>query len=405
MKLYKRNAQGKPIVWEGVKIDDKTYKLTYGLVGGNLHTETVGSTYTSKVDELESLIKAKRKAGYKSLEDLYDNSPSNIKASDNLLLYLNTYLPKYNNSNGEAILPMLAKTLETNKPFEKGDYAGQWKINGLRCIVGAVKSNDLFSDFHLTFHSREGTEWNLSWLEDLLVPKLKGTELLELMLDEGACLDGELYLPCHTVNDINSFVKNPATPFHDKLQYWCYDIAVENFSAEYRYELLEANLGSNIINFKTKVDHLNNTHQLVVLPTEFNILNFDDAITFRDRYIDLGFEGLILRNEASEYCFGSRKVNHMYKFKRVFDGIFKIIDIIPEGKKRSNLCKFVLRNDINDATFECTLNAPQAEQERILVSKNSYIGNYLACVEYRERSGVKQVPFHAKIVKLIKHES
>ena len=95
----------------------------------------------------------------------------------------------------------------------------------------------------------------------------------------------------------------------------------------------------------------------------------------------------------------------MYKFKRVFDGIFKIIDIIPEGKKRSNLCKFILRNDINDATFECTLNAPQAEQERILVSKNSYIGNYLAYVEYRERSGVRQVPFHAKIVKLVKYES
>ena len=405
MKLYKRNAQGKPIVWEGVKIDDKTYQLTYGLVGGNLHTETVGSTYTSKVDELESLIKAKRKAGYKSLEDLYDNSPSNIRANDNLLLYLNTYLPKYNNSNGEAILPMLAKTLETNKPFEKGNYAGQWKINGLRCIIGAVKANELFSKFHLTFHSREGTEWHLNWLEDLLAPKLEGTELLELMLDEGACLDGELYLPGYTVNDINSFVKNPATPFHDKLQYWCYDIAVENFSAEYRYELLELNLGNNIINFKTKEEHLNNKHQLVVLPTELNVLDFNDAVIFRNKYIDLGFEGLILRNEASEYCFGSRKVNHMYKFKRVFDCIFKIIDIIPEGKKRSNLCKFILRNDINDATFECTLNAPQAEQERILVSKNSYIGNYLAYVEYRERSGVRQVPFHAKIVKLIKYES
>ena len=405
MKLYKRNAQGKPIVWEGVKIDDKTYQLTYGLVGGNLHTETVGSTYTSKVDELESLIKAKRKAGYKSLEDLYDNSPSNIRANDNLLLYLNTYLPKYNNSNGEAILPMLAKTLETNKPFEKGNYAGQWKINGLRCIIGAVKANELFSKFHLTFHSREGTEWHLNWLEDLLAPKLEGTELLELMLDEAACLDGELYLPGYAVNDINSFVKNPATPFHDKLQYWCYDIAVENFSAEYRYELLELNLGNNIINFKTKEEHLNNKHQLIVLPTELNILDFNDAVIFRNKYIDLGFEGLILRNEASEYCFGSRKVNHMYKFKRVMDGIFKIIDIIPEGKKRSNLCKFILRNDINDATFECTLNAPQAEQERILVSKNSYIGNYLAYIEYRERSGVRQVPFHAKIVKLVKYES
>ena len=408
MKLYKRNAQGKPIVWEGVKIDDKTYQLTYGLVGGNLHTETVGSTYTSKVDELESLIKAKRKAGYKSLEDLYDNSPSNIKASDNLLLYLNTYLPKYNNSNGEAILPMLAKTLETNKPFEKGDYAGQWKINGLRCIIGAVKSNDLFSDFHLTFHSREGTEWHLSWLEDLLVPRLKGTELLELMLDEGACLDGELYLPGYGINEINSFIKNTELPQHYKLQFWLYDICIENMTAWNRQVILLNNFSkyriNSVFNNKgcvfTKEDHLNNTNRLVLLSND-SVENINIAIGLRNHYISLGFEGLVIREKSAEYQFGGRRNNSMLKFKKKEDGFFTIVDIIPEGIKRSNLGKFVLKNDINDELFECTYNAPHSAQEEILVHKDKYIGHYKALVEFRERSGISQVPFHAKCVKLV----
>ena len=62
----------------------------------------------------------------------------------------------------------------------------------------------------------------------------------------------------------------------------------------------------------------------------------------------------------------------MYKFKKIFDGKFEIIDIIPEGKKRSNLGKFVLRNDINDALFECTYNAPHSVLEEILINKSNY---------------------------------
>ena len=90
----------------------------------------------------------------------------------------------------------------------------------------------------------------------------------------------------------------------------------------------------------------------------------------------------------------------MYKFKKILDGKFEIIDIVPEGKKRSNLGKFVLRNDINDALFECTYNASHTEQEYILAHKKDHIGKYVK-VEYRERSGVDEVPFHAKGISII----
>ena len=86
----------------------------------------------------------------------------------------------------------------------------------------------------------------------------------------------------------------------------------------------------------------------------------------------------------------------MLKYKRVDDAKFKIVNVVPEGV-RTNLCKLVLKNDINNELFECTLNFDHSRQEYILKNKEKFIGKY-AFVEYRERSGVKDVPFHAKAV-------
>ena len=116
-----------------------------------------------------------------------------------------------------------------------------------------------------------------------------------------------------------------------------------------------------------------------------------------------GFEGLVIRDEAASYQFGGKRNQSMMKFKRIEDGKFAIVDIVPEGRTRANLGKFILKNDINDELFTCTLNAPQSVQEDILLHKEDYLnGDYIGLVEYRERSGQLQVPFHAKLIKLCK---
>lgn len=89
----------------------------------------------------------------------------------------------------------------------------------------------------------------------------------------------------------------------------------------------------------------------------------------------------------------------MYKFKKKEDGLFIIRDIVPEGK-RTNLPKFVCQNDLNDEYFECTINQPQSVQETYLINKDKYVGKKLL-VEFRERSGIKEVPFHAKGIKIV----
>ena len=395
MILYKRNAKGDPILWQIEKANDE-YKVSYGAVCGHIHEEFINGKLV-KANEIESRIKAKRKEGYKELSELKDSGPVEIKDNIALINYLYTYLPKNNTTDDGFTLPMLAKVLKDNKPFDKRRYLGQYKINGVRCIIGAIKTNDLFNPIRLTYRSREGTDWTpkLTWMDEVIKPELED-DLLDAMLEEGACLDGELYLPGYKVNDINSFVKNEKLPQHYQLQYWCYDIAIDNMSYEARRKFRTENINRICYTFDTYDQHLNNKSKLILLP-DVAICDIDDATRFRDKFISLGFEGLIVRDVSSAYQFGARNLA-MLKYKRVDDAKFKIVDVVPEGV-RTNLCKLVLRNDINDELFECTLNFDHSRQEYILKNKEKFIGKY-ATVEFRERSGKLNVPFHAKAINI-----
>ena len=408
--LYKRNAAGKPLVWSGEEKDGRL-EIRYGLVGGTMHVENIVVT-KKNVNELQSRVNAKHKEGYKELSELKDSlSDDAIKIAENaytqlndakpLIYVLNTYLPKYSTTSEGFVLPMLAKVLEDNKPFEKyGTMLGQWKIDGLRCIIGATdKSDDLFNPITLTYHSRTGEDWTnkMCWMDEILLPKIS-KELLDMMVEEGACLDGELYIPGYSVNDINSFVKNTQLAQHYKLQYWCYDICCENMSAIKRSKFLYDNLTPSAISlFETKKYHLENKGQLMLLES-IEVSNINEAMIARDTYIDLGFEGLILRNPNAEYQFGKRN-QAMFKFKKVDDGKFTIVDITSEHK-RSDLPLFVCRNDINDELFECSINKPQDVQREMLIHKEKYIGKYMQ-VEFRSRSGVNKVPFHARGINIV----
>ena len=413
MKLYKRNAQGKPLVWCIKEVitpaNRKFLNVSYGLVGGTLHNELIPITLKN-ANELQSRIKAKRKEGYKEINELKDGATLTLGTfttmpdgcvthgteASTLIRFLNTYLPKYSTTEEDFVLPMLAKTLKDNKPFDKfGGLLGQWKIDGLRCIIGAEEDlQDMFNPVRLTYHSRTGENWTskMYWMDDILLPNLSA-ELVDLMVNEGACLDGELYIPGYSVNDINSFVKNDRLAQHYKLQYWCYDICVENMSAVKRNEFRLKNIKRIAYNFTNKAEHLNSTNQFVLLPTVDSINNITSATYEMNRFIDLGFEGLILRNPNSEYQFGKRN-QAMFKFKKIDDGVFEIVNVVQEHK-RSDLPLFICRNDINNQLFEVSINKPHDVQREMLANKDEYIGKYMV-VEFRARSGVNQVPFHAR---------
>ena len=392
--LYKRNAKGEPIFWSVEKTLEDRIAVCHGIVEKSSHSENI-STLRNVDDEIKTMINTKRKQGYKELKDLYDNAPEKLP-EQSISSYLNLYLPKFNTHADGKFIPMLCKTLEDNKPFEKGIYSGQWKINGERCIVTAEKSDDLFSTVKLHYRSREGIDWTdkLSFMDDHILQCIKG-DILDMMIEENVALDGEMYVPGFGINEVNSFIKNPDVPQHRLLQYWVYDLCIEGVSAKTRYVYLYNSLKQFIPIIKTKDKHLTNLNQFVLLPT-VQIQDINDAINKRDEFISLGFEGLVIREQSAEYQFGGKRNNSMLKFKRKLDGYFEIVDI-REDKR--GLPIFTLKNDVNDELFSATLNTTQDKQRFYLTIKDIVIGKK-ALVEYRERSGQKAVPFHAKMIKI-----
>ena len=395
-RLYRRNNNGMPTVWwASFNSDTNSIAVFYGLVRGNIRKEVYTVTQKDGNKELESRYNEKIKQGYQYLNeicDMQDRPPVEDENSLELFNFLNTYLPKdLSNGNSNLLLPMLAKTYNGNVWKKVSCMYGQYKINGLRCIITAYTQNDMFKPIRLRFQSREGIIWNtLENLSDYLLSIIPAN-IIRDMIDGYVALDGEIYLPGYTINQINHFVKDANCVENKLLQFWCYDIMMEGNQAHrnmYRYHIKKPT------SFNSIKEHYNNKERLIILHNKY-ITNDNEAIDTRNHFINLGFEGLILRNAKTDYQYGRRRANYMEKFKDAAEGDFIILDIYKEKKR--DLPILLCKNDINNEKFETRLSTSHIVQQEVLFDSQSYIGRTVH-IEYGERSGVARVPFHIKTV-------
>lgn len=395
-RLYRRNNNGMPTVWwASFNSDTNSIAVFYGLVRGNIRKEVYTVTQKDGNKELESRYNEKIKQGYQYLNeicDMHDRPPVEDENSLELFNFLNTYLPKdLSNGNSNLLLPMLAKTYNGNVWKKVSCMYGQYKINGLRCIITAYTQNDMFKPIRLRFQSREGIIWNtLENLSDYLLSIIPAN-IIRDMIDGYVALDGEIYLPGYTINQINHFVKDANCVENKLLQFWCYDIMMEGNQAHrnmYRYHIKKPT------SFNSIKEHYNNKERLIILHNKY-ITNDNEAIDARNHFINLGFEGLILRNAKTDYQYGRRRANYMEKFKDAAEGDFIILDIYKEKKR--DLPILLCKNDINNEKFETRLSTSHIVQQEVLFDSQSYIGRTVH-IEYGERSGVSRVPFHIKTV-------
>lgn len=408
-KLYRRNNNGNISYWQA-NLDKDAFNndiivIKHGIIGGQEIISEIEVTQKNPLNELNSRYKEKRKSGYLALEEIKDDNLNGVSVRppiedvDAIKHYLETYLPtNLNNTSTNAILPMLAKTYNGNIWKKVYTCAAQWKINGLRCIITPYPSKDLFKPWRLKFQSREGIYWNsLNDIECYMLDKIND-KTWKYMYDNNIAFDGELYIPGKSVNEINHAIKTANCIENKMLQYWMYDLCIEDVSFDARNNIridLSDNFSFPV--FNNYNEHLNNKNRLVYVANDY--CHDDATVTrLRDKYIGLGFEGVVIRDINGEYQFGRRRVNYMEKFKSATDGKFKIIAIDKEQKR--DLPIFTCQNDVNDATFECRLNGTFDKQKEVLDNKDKYIGKYMF-VEYGERSGISKVPFHCKTTYII----
>lgn len=285
------------------------------------------------------------------------------------------------------LLPMLAS--DYNKVGSRIVFPcyGSVKYDGVRCIA-SKNAGQVF------LISRTGQPY--------IVPHLQ--EALNEFMYDGEVFDGEVYLHGQVLQDITSATKRTDTQKEiDKVKR---DIAKRG--PEYRRpskdsvvnptlaeELENAELIHRIRpqlkfyifdipmdgDFDTRLRKLEDTyhdrkHLLgdFLEVTDYDLVTGDDHLrnVLHPRAINWEFEGYMLRNKKGVYESGKRS-GDLHKFKTFIDSEFLILDIIAD--KEGNAV-FVLKNDLNDNTFQCVMG-DMGERKVFLLQKGTLKGKFL----------------------------
>jgi hypothetical protein len=353
-------------------------------VSGEYVPENHGK-YKSMSDKLThefiKLISDKINDGYKQLDN-YMTYEQFIEYVNNNKLLDTINITTDKNGN---VKPQLAKPFKAN--VIKGLRIVQDKINGVRALPQLKSSDgiDLFSsgDFVCRITSREGITYRVPHLEDLLRTLLV---IAEDEIGRHVVLDGELYIDKASVTTIAGAAKNQNNDLHSELVFKWYDIAIsdmDNNKRDYYRKLIFDKFAAY------------NTDKKIVLIESLYLNSDSETVDYGNKRIDAGEEGIIIRNPYATYTFGGRD-NRMMKFKRVYDGEFKLIDIISSGKDKYRgepIAMFVCKNDINDLVFNVTPEAGKELRREYYIKQHELIGKSIT-VTYRERTD-KGLPFHA----------
>lgn len=398
--LYTLDSKGKIRVFE-CEVNNEAYDnresdniLIYtrtGLLNGKLiqKTESVsnGKQNRSPLEQAEfqakSLWNEKLDEGYKGLthiEAIYRQMSNPYELDTEFIKDAIKEFPNLFNTNlnGDE-LPMLAHKFkdikETNFP-----YYAQPKLNGVRCLVkyeGWTKDGTTLPTPHIKLCSRGGKYYHIPHLEHNLAILFETFKTLNIN-PKSIILDGEIYKHGIPLQDISGAARkedNSMFASNNWLEYHIYDMI--------NLEHLEYPQFGRIGALQSLAKIFDSSMIKFVETTAVGSLSGVKSV--HDRYISEGYEGLILREMDGKYEFNTRSKN-LLKVKEYKDAEFKILDWTCNSNKElgESFC-FILKNDINDLTFEARPTGTVAMKERWAKNTSSWI-NKKATVRYFERS-------------------
>jgi DNA ligase-1 len=291
--LFKTNKRGKTLIWKiGFNPDTSEMLMNYGQVGGLMRT-----------DRTVVVPKAKRDMIQQSLQQV------NRK-------YTNKFDKGYR-AKGEAPAeigePMLFETWKPEVTELNYDVGTQPKLDGVRCLARLDDTDEVI------MRSRSSKIWKPE-LAQFYAPAIK--ELLHL-LPEGAELDGEMWGPGLSFQDITSLCKNLAklSEDHDKIAYRIFTMNVPDTPAEDRYaELKKAfrayrRAGGDTTKLKlVKMHTASSAEEIISQHREYLLKGYEGTVIYR--YGNDSDDPKIL---AQSY-YKPGRVNNVLKYKATADG-------------------------------------------------------------------------------------
>lgn len=281
-QLYAIDKKGEVKHWT-IEVLGDTIVVRHGKLGGKMQAKetTVKGKNLGKANETSPAEQALREAEAKYAKQLDKCYRPTIEEAKDV---------------GEA-LPMLAHNYlqQSHRIVFPCDVSP--KLDGVRCIASIVGDE-------VTLHSRGGKTYDCPEhirRELILVAKKAHIEKL----------DGELYIHGLPLQDIVSAVKKPNMNTH-QLEFHVFDIPVQRVPWLERKNTLEA------------VEQAARAPVKVVKNVTVN--NEAAARIFLNKYMNEGYEGLMLRNHRGAYEFNHRSHN-LQKWKLMNDAEAFVLDV------------------------------------------------------------------------------
>jgi hypothetical protein len=399
--LYKRIANNKVIKWSvyfTITQQVDVY-ITVSVLNGytRIYTQSYSVRPLKQVIALVTTIwNKKKREGYKEISILDNDEYSSAMAQ---------LSAKLTDADGRKI-PMKAMPFKENK-FSYPALM-QPKLNGLRGICLQEVDQGLFSERKMAMYSNKNTKYDISAVTEFLnstvnnISSNKFKYIYQIdVLD--VAFDGELYVHGVKLQELRHRLHSSKT-----IDYYIFDIAVDGITQEVRFEILDYifPLGDT---FYTDIKGitLKDTRRLLSSHSDdtdiytlaaFQVNSDQEAREMADRFIELGYEGGILRSVDGEYKFGKRS-HDLMKFKRYLTTFVTIIDVIPAEQdtwRDEPIAKFKCLNDKNKKTFIINPEGTKANRLQILKDKDKYIGKKVL-IKFFERT-TDNVPFHANVI-------
>lgn len=290
--------------------------------------------------EYNSHINKYKDKGYKSLSDLKVDSIENFDPEKHLPTDVT-------DQNGNK-KPMLCKVYDASDPkVQNKIYYASRKHDGLRCHI-------YMKDGELHTSSRGGQNYDIAAyyiLTDAFIKQL-------LQSNPGMILDGELYHHGWNLQKISGLGRLETLHHdHTQLRFYCYDIVDESKTFEDRLSILKS-INPSWNSLLTIVEHV-------------KVSSEDEIDKLHDKWIEEGYEGLVLRDPDMPYKCGGRD-RRMMKVKKFTDGEFTIKGLV-EGLRDEDLCFLMVTADGNE--FKAKPIGDRILKQWYRDNINSLIGN------------------------------
>jgi DNA ligase-1 len=293
------------------------------------------------------------------------------------------------------ILAMLAADYRKRGKSVVYPCFGSDKYDGVRAL--AKKRNGV-----VTIESRTSQTYNLPHIH----------AALSIHMRDGDIWDGEIYLHGECLQDITSAVGRTDTQAKidaavkkaEKARYAVpynaekHKLSCDEVEEAYLIHEIRPKLEFHIFDiysdkeFSERVKDLDELTGIPVVSPCIQITQYvwvadeADMKVKHDDAVDLGYEGLMLRNFKGLYESGKRSAD-LQKYKEFVDAEFEILDVIEA--KDDGSC-FVVRNNLNDRTFTVTLGS-MAKRAEYLANKELYISKMIT-VRYQSRFKKTKLP-------------